>query len=70
MKAVGLRVGAEAVELLEVPEPSPGPGQIKIRSIRGGICGTDREIIRRKIPDVPPGEGEEDNVVLRQWGEP
>jgi len=56
VKAVGLRVGAEAVELLEVPEPSPGPGQVKIRSIRGGICGTDREIIRRKIPDVPPGE--------------
>jgi threonine dehydrogenase-like Zn-dependent dehydrogenase len=56
VKAVALRTGAETVELLDVPEPEPGRGQVKIRAICGGVCGTDREIIRRRIPDVPPGE--------------
>lgn len=29
------------LELLEVPEPVPGPAEVKIRVLRAGLCGTD-----------------------------
>ena len=29
------------LELLDVPEPSPAPGDVKIRVLRAGLCGTD-----------------------------
>jgi len=39
-----------------LPRPAPKPGRVLVRTIRCGLCGSDREIIRRRIPDVPPGE--------------
>ena len=30
--------------LTDVPEPSPGPGEVKIRVLRAGLCGTDLHI--------------------------
>ena len=32
------------LELMEVPEPSPGLGEVKIRVLRAGLCGTDLHI--------------------------
>ena len=32
------------LELLDVPEPSPGPDEVKIRVLRAGLCGTDLHI--------------------------
>ena len=32
------------LQLTEVPEPSPGPGDVKLRVLRTGICGTDLHI--------------------------
>ncbi len=29
------------LELLDVPEPSVGPGEVRIRVLRAGLCGTD-----------------------------
>src|SRR5688572_6048348 len=29
------------LELQEVPEPQTGPGEVKIRVLRAGLCGTD-----------------------------
>lgn len=56
MKAIALRKGAKAAELVDVAQPTLGAGEVLVRTIRCGLCGTDREIIRRGIPDVPPGE--------------
>ncbi|MFH0911789.1 MAG: glucose 1-dehydrogenase [Planctomycetota bacterium] len=56
MKAIALRKGAQDVELVDLPKPVPGAGEVLVKIIRCGLCGTDREIIRRGIPDVPPGE--------------
>src|SRR4051812_30204661 len=39
MKAVGCR-GAE-LEVVDVPDPRPGPGQVTIEVTRCGICGSD-----------------------------
>jgi threonine dehydrogenase-like Zn-dependent dehydrogenase len=45
------------VELLDVPEPSPGPYQVRVRTLAGGLCGTDRHIVngtfyRREFPAI------------------
>ena len=56
MKAIALRKNSAAVELIDIPRPIPKADEVLIKTIRCGLCGTDREIIRRGIPDVPPGE--------------
>ena len=33
--------GRGDVRIEDVPEPSPGPGEVKIRNLANGICGTD-----------------------------
>lgn len=46
MKAL-LKTGPTAgLELTEVPEPSAGPGDVTIRVMTTGICGTDLHILR------------------------
>lgn len=39
MRAVACQRGA--LELVELPEPEPGPGQVRIEVTRCGICGSD-----------------------------
>ena len=36
--------GKEDVRIEEVPEPTPGPGQVKVRTAHVGICGTDLHV--------------------------
>jgi threonine dehydrogenase-like Zn-dependent dehydrogenase len=44
MKAVVLTPGTTKIRLVDVPEPRLGtPEEIKVRVLRVGICGTDRE---------------------------
>ncbi len=44
MKAVALAPGTSAIRLIDVPEPAvASPDDVKIRILRVGICGTDRE---------------------------
>jgi (R,R)-butanediol dehydrogenase/meso-butanediol dehydrogenase/diacetyl reductase len=33
--------GREDVRLVDVAEPSPGPGEVKLRVLYNGICGSD-----------------------------
>ena len=33
--------GNHKLEIEDIPEPSPGEGQVKVRVSRNGICGTD-----------------------------
>ncbi len=56
MKAIALRKNSTTVELIDIPRPRPKADEVLVKTIRCGLCGTDREIIRRGIPDVPPGE--------------
>jgi len=44
MKALYKPAAAAGLELVERPEPSAGPDEVKIRVLRTGICGTDLHI--------------------------
>lgn len=36
--------GKEDLRIDEVSEPSPGPGQVKLRNAYSGICGSDLHV--------------------------
>jgi threonine 3-dehydrogenase len=44
MRALYKPAAAPGFELVERPEPTPGPDEVKIRVLRTGICGTDLHI--------------------------
>ena len=44
MRALIKPSAGPGLELADVPEPTPGPGEVKIRVLRAGLCGTDLHI--------------------------
>ena len=45
MKALVTTPGTEGTTRIEdVPDPTPGPGEVLLRVLEVGVCGTDREI--------------------------
>ncbi|WP_298888953.1 L-threonine 3-dehydrogenase [uncultured Serinicoccus sp.] len=44
MRALIKPTAGPGLELTDVPEPTPGPGEVKIRVLRAGLCGTDLHI--------------------------
>jgi threonine dehydrogenase-like Zn-dependent dehydrogenase len=46
--------GSAAVE--EMPVPRPGPGELLVRPLEVGVCGTDREIAEGLFGIAPAGE--------------
>lgn len=55
MKAVmKIARGVGNIELRDIPEPQPGPGQVKIRIEAAGICGTDIHIYKDEFRSRPP----------------
>src|SRR5688572_13931348 len=44
MRALIKDRAAPGLSFVELPEPSPGPGEAKVRVLRTGICGTDLHI--------------------------
>ena len=43
-----------SIELRDVPEPTPGPGQVLIEVKAAGICGTDIHIYHNTFSSSPP----------------
>ena len=59
MKAIAIVPGTAGSRLVERPEPSiTAQDEIKIRIIRVGICGTDREEVSGGRADAPQGQKE------------
>ena len=57
MKAIAITPGTKEVYLTDRPEPKLGtPDEIKLRVLRVGICGTDREEASGGRADAPPGQ--------------
>jgi len=46
--------GAGNVEIRELPDPEPGPGEVLIEIKAAGICGTDIHIWKDEYRSVPP----------------
>ena len=44
MRALVKTSAGPGLELIDVPEPEPGPDEVKIRVLRAGLCGTDLHI--------------------------
>ena len=47
---------ARSGRVAEVPTPQPGPGQVLVKTIEVGVCGTDLEILNGEYGEAPPGE--------------
>ncbi|WP_366503709.1 L-threonine 3-dehydrogenase [Arcanobacterium phocae] len=45
MRALVKPTAGPGLELREVPEPTPGEGEVKIKVMRAGLCGTDLHIL-------------------------
>jgi len=55
MKAlVKTQKGVGYVEVQDVPEPTPGPGEVKIRIAACGVCGSDIHVFHDTFPYWPP----------------
>ncbi|MFD2349538.1 zinc-binding dehydrogenase [Nonomuraea ferruginea] len=47
--------GPGAVEIRDVPEPEPGPGEVLVEVGHVGVCGTDHLLVRGGLARVRPG---------------
>ncbi|MHC4716482.1 MAG: alcohol dehydrogenase catalytic domain-containing protein, partial [Planctomycetota bacterium] len=49
-------LGDRTMEIREVPIPQPGPGQVLLRVLACGVCGTDNHIYEGELTEgvVPP----------------
>lgn len=57
MKAIAVTPGAaRSARLIEVPMPKLTADQVRVRTLRVGICGTDVEIDRAEYGQAPPGD--------------
>jgi L-iditol 2-dehydrogenase len=55
MKAImKVASGVGNVEVRDIPEPQPGPGQVKLRVRAAGLCGTDLHIYKDEFRSWPP----------------
>lgn len=55
MKAImKVAPGVGNVEVRDIPEPAPGPGQVKLRVHAAGLCGTDLHIYKDEFRSWPP----------------
>jgi glucose 1-dehydrogenase len=46
---------ADSLEVTDVPDPKPGPGDLLVDAIAVGVCGTDREIANGEYGWAPEG---------------
>ncbi|WP_137112559.1 alcohol dehydrogenase catalytic domain-containing protein [Rhodobacter sp. SY28-1] len=53
MRAVQLR-GVGDIAAVEVPDPEPKAGEVLVRVLAAGICGTDRHLLKGEFPCAPP----------------
>ena len=49
-----LTVDSHDLELVDVPQPLPGPGQVRIAVTGAGMCGTDLHILHGDYSSRPP----------------
>lgn len=53
MRAVALETFGAPLALKDVPAPEPGDGEVLVRVLAAGVCGTDVKLWRGDIPGTP-----------------
>ncbi len=61
MRAVVVSPPRPGARLADVPTPTPGPGEVSVRVLECGVCGTDRDIAQGLYGTAPAGT---DQLVL------
>jgi threonine dehydrogenase-like Zn-dependent dehydrogenase len=56
MRAVAVAPARREIGVIERPEPSTGRGEVLLRTLEVGVCGTDREIATFEFGTPPDGE--------------
>ena len=54
MQAMMLRQVGQPLVLETLPDPAPGPHEIRIRISACGVCRTDLHVVDGELPDVRP----------------
>ena len=56
MRALTVQAGRSgSLRNEEVPDPSPSRGELLVRGLAVGVCGTDKEIVSGEYGWAPPG---------------
>ena len=56
MRAVGVFPATREVRMIDHPEPQiAAPGELKLRMLEVGVCGTDRDLCNFKFGSAPAG---------------
>jgi len=51
MHAMVLKQPRTALEWLELPDPVPGPGEVRVRIAACGVCRTDLHVVDGELPE-------------------
>ncbi|GAB0115406.1 alcohol dehydrogenase [Acidisoma sp. C75] len=51
MQAMVLKALRQPLEWTELPDPEPGPGEIRVRILACGVCRTDLHVVDGDLPD-------------------
>jgi len=43
----------QPLQLRELPEPQPGPGELRVKVLACGVCRTDLHVVDGELPEVP-----------------
>src|SRR5439155_10539419 len=54
LTVIPLQAGSARLE--DVPDPTPGQGNVLVQTVLIGVCGTDLEIVSGQYGWPPPGE--------------
>ncbi|MGC9177710.1 MAG: glucose 1-dehydrogenase [Conexivisphaera sp.] len=57
MRAISIKVGTPGASLVEVPEPQRRKGEVLLRTLYTGICGTDRGLVGNQLSFARPPPG-------------
>jgi propanol-preferring alcohol dehydrogenase len=50
MRAMALKAPGEDLKMIERPDPSPGPGEVRLRIAACGVCRTDLHVVDGDLP--------------------
>ena len=56
MRALAVAPARREIEVVERPEPEPAAGEVVLRTLEVGVCGTDREIAAFEYGTPPAGD--------------